>query len=599
MKIFNYDSSTKQLTPLSTEGSSSVVTDTNGAVGTAGQSSNTQALMDYATGGVKTLVGSDSGKSARTIAAEEVAEQLVPENAGESLDTLQEIAAWIQSHPGDAASMNQRIANLETAVPFMLYIQNGTYGYKNSNDEFVAFKSQADIDAAVAAAAAVGTATAADVLAGKTFSNSSAKDIAGTMPDNSTRTSNGEVPGIQNNYPNEPVRNGISLQYNTGTDGVRRFAMAPPKGYYPGAASYVGAQAQTKTCTPSTSQQTISPDSGKVLESVTVAAIPTQRSLGTAATGSGIDRTGPYVYMPYGWWPEYSGKAGSSYTYMTAAQAVAACPKQEKTVTSSVSAQTVTPDSGKLLSKVTVNAMTNLSSATRYQHYSNNSTPTILGDAGFFTTVYDRISKANLGDYFEIRYNGSPNKDTSNNTTGNGYITTNTLIALPSQTKTITASRSAQTVSPDSNKVLKSVTVNKYPDASGTFTTSTNGSAVDMGATNNYRYVNTTGVYNAGNYYSTKSFVFCHNAAYNKNPFIGVNINAKTAKVAASWEYNSVTLNLSVADNKWAWKSYTLSGNNNVTVTGPNGTIARIEVHMGSSHDMVNRRVNLTVTPLT
>lgn len=33
---------------------------------------------------------------------------------------------------------------------------------------------------------------------------------------------------------------------------------------------------------------------------------------------------------------------------------------------------------------------------------------------------------------------------------------------------------------------------------SGTFTTSTNSSAVDMGANQNYRYVNTTGVYNAG-----------------------------------------------------------------------------------------------------
>lgn len=150
---------------------------------------------------------------------------------------------------------------------------------------------------------------------------------------------------------------------------------------------------QTKSATPSTSAQTISPDSGKLLSSVSVAAISPVRNLGTAATGSGIDNTGPYVYIPYGWWKEYSGKAGSSYTYMTAAQAVAACPKQEKTVTGSRSAQTVTPDSGKLLSKVTVN---------------------------------------------------------------------------------------------------------KYPDASGTYTPSGHGTALDMGATNNYRYVNTTNAYNQG-----------------------------------------------------------------------------------------------------
>ena len=51
----------------------------------------------------------DAGKSVRTIANEELAAQLIPENATEALDTLQEIAAWIQDHPGDAAEMNEKI----------------------------------------------------------------------------------------------------------------------------------------------------------------------------------------------------------------------------------------------------------------------------------------------------------------------------------------------------------------------------------------------------------------------------------------------------------------------------------------------------------
>ena len=183
-----------------------------------------------------------------------------------------------------------------------IVVQSNQYGYIGANNTFIPFKSQSDIDAAVSAAK-VGNAVAGDVLSGKTFTNSTTSGDVGTMPDNSTRTSNGEVPGIQSNYPNQPVRDGIYPQYQTGTDNVRRFVMAPPKGYYPGAASYIGIEAQTKTCTPSTSAQTVSPDSGKVLESVTVNAIQTQ----------------------------------------------------EKTVTASRSAQTVTPDSGKLLSKVTVN----------------------------------------------------------------------------------------------------------------------------------------------------------------------------------------------------------------------------------------------------
>ena len=65
---------------------------------------------------IATLNGSDTGKSVRTIANEELAAQLIPEEAKESLDTLSEIAAWIQSHPDDAAAMNQKITALETLV---------------------------------------------------------------------------------------------------------------------------------------------------------------------------------------------------------------------------------------------------------------------------------------------------------------------------------------------------------------------------------------------------------------------------------------------------------------------------------------------------
>lgn len=65
---------------------------------------------------VTTLIGSDTGKSARTIANEELAAQLIPQSAKESLDTLQEIAAWIQQHPDDAAAMNQAITALQNLV---------------------------------------------------------------------------------------------------------------------------------------------------------------------------------------------------------------------------------------------------------------------------------------------------------------------------------------------------------------------------------------------------------------------------------------------------------------------------------------------------
>lgn len=63
-----------------------------------------------------TLVGSDTGKSARTIANEELAKQLIPEGAQESLDTLTEIAQWIQDHPNDAAAMNAALGKLQAIV---------------------------------------------------------------------------------------------------------------------------------------------------------------------------------------------------------------------------------------------------------------------------------------------------------------------------------------------------------------------------------------------------------------------------------------------------------------------------------------------------
>jgi hypothetical protein len=76
-----------------------------------------KADLSYAAkSAVETLIGSDSGKSARAIAAEELAAQLIPANAQEALNTLSEIAAWIQAHPEDAAAINDAITALQNKV---------------------------------------------------------------------------------------------------------------------------------------------------------------------------------------------------------------------------------------------------------------------------------------------------------------------------------------------------------------------------------------------------------------------------------------------------------------------------------------------------
>ena len=67
--------------------------------------------------------------------------------------------------------------------------------------------------------------------------------------------------------------------------------------------------------------------------------------------------------------------------------------------------------------------MANLSTSTRYQYTSSNSTPVVLGDQVFLGNLYDKVAKANSGNYVNIRYNGS-----------SGYLQNNTLIGVPYST---------------------------------------------------------------------------------------------------------------------------------------------------------------------
>ena len=123
--------------------------------------------LSAANGKLATLIGTDANKSARSIAAEEIAKQLIPENAGEALDTLQEIAAWIQEHPGEAAEMNKKITALETktgtidddSADLVTYIKNAVKAEKDR----ATTAEGANATAAAAASTAAGKAqTAAD-----------------------------------------------------------------------------------------------------------------------------------------------------------------------------------------------------------------------------------------------------------------------------------------------------------------------------------------------------------------------------------------------------------------------------------------------------
>ena len=102
------------------------------------------------------------------------------------------------------------------------------------------------------------TTTAADVLTGKVFTDVDGKVTTGTM------TNNGAV----------------SKTLDTTTT-----SYTIPKGYHSGSGK-VSISTETKTATPTKSNQTISATSGKVLSSVTVSAIPEEYITTTDATAT-------------------------------------------------------------------------------------------------------------------------------------------------------------------------------------------------------------------------------------------------------------------------------------------------------------------------
>ena len=107
-------------------------------------------------GQVTTLIGEDAGKSVRTIANEELAAQLIGENAKESLDTLEEIAKWIQDHPDDAAAMNAAITALQQQ---MVGIAAGEGTVKKYVDDAIAALSIGDYAKAADLTALAGRVT--------------------------------------------------------------------------------------------------------------------------------------------------------------------------------------------------------------------------------------------------------------------------------------------------------------------------------------------------------------------------------------------------------------------------------------------------------
>lgn len=159
-------------------------------------------------------------------------------------------------------------------------------------------------------------------------------------------------------------------EYKSVTADTDPISVVPDAGYDGIAVVGVGpTPSQTKSVTPTSSSQTVTPDEGKLLSSVTVNAVPTQTKSATPTSSS-------QTITPD------SGKYLSSVT-------VGAVSLQSKSVTPTSSQQTITPDSGYSgLSSVTVGAVslqTKTTNVTPSANWSgaNTQTVAITPDSGY------------------------------------------------------------------------------------------------------------------------------------------------------------------------------------------------------------------------
>lgn len=187
------------------------------------------------------------------------------------------------------------------------------------------------------------TATAPDVLSGKTIVTSNGSVTPGTMPNNGA----------------------VSKVLDTTTK-----SYTIPLGYHNGKGS-VSIVTETKSATPTEEEQTISPTTGKVLSSVTVGAIPsnyikTEDATATAedikqditayVNGQKITGTMPVIETAN----NKIGISSSPYTIPKGfhdGTGTVSIDSETKSVTPTKSEQTVSPTTGKALASVTVEAI--------------------------------------------------------------------------------------------------------------------------------------------------------------------------------------------------------------------------------------------------
>ena len=253
-----------------------------------------------------------------------------------------------------------------------------------------------------------------------------------------------------------------------------------PAGYHDGSGTVAGVAGggnyslQNKNVTPSKAQQSIVSDEGYYgLASVTVAPIPDAYQdvtsvttaagevlagkifvdsegkiiTGTMANNGSVDKTLDVTTISYTIPAGYHSGTGTVKLSL-----------ETKSVTPSKSAQEITPTTGKVLSKVTVEAI-----------------PDAYQDVTGVTTVAEHVLDGDVfvnaeGEEIEgtMANNGAVSQTLDSATTSytvpEGYHNGEGTVNITTETKSATPTKAAQTISPSAGKVLSKVTVDPIPD---------------------------------------------------------------------------------------------------------------------------------------
>lgn len=294
------------------------------------------------------------------------------------------------------------------------------------------------------------TATASDVLSPKVIVDATGATITGTMPNN-----------------------GAVSQTLTATT----TSYTVPAGYHNGSGT-VSIVTETKSATPSTSSQTVTPTTGKLLTQVTVNAIPSEfgDTTGDDAVAANIlagkkahsNDDGDAVAIT-GTMPN-NGAVSKTLDATTSNQSYTVpagyhngsgtvnIVLETKTATPTTSSQNITPTSGKVLSKVTVNAI-----PSKYKDTTNvDATAADVLDGKTIVTGSGEVEGT-------MPNNGAVSQvltvSTTSYTVPEGYHNGSGTVSIVTETKSATPTKSSQTISPSTGKVLSSVTVAAIPAA--------------------------------------------------------------------------------------------------------------------------------------